>query len=232
MPSIATAFGIGPTDAVKLFPVLARRQNLKRFLAHNASLSENHGRPGDIAELGVYRGLGLMTWANLLEAFCIGDRTKMVFGFDNWAGFAGFSPQDGAEKESAGKTVGGFNPTDYKRELLSAIDIFDNDRFIPWKPRIKLIDGDITLDSSVLYSAKIRASAFRSYTLTAIFTSRLMPRSTRSGLGWRGAASSYLTNTASTTGPAKPPRSTSFWPTSRTYGCKHLIGPMHRRRGL
>jgi hypothetical protein len=136
-------FGIGPTDAIKLFPVLARRQNLKRYLAHTQLFQRTLDVPGDIAELGVYRGLGLMTWANLLEAFCIGDRTKMVFGFDNWAGFTGFSPEDGAEKKEAGKTVGGFNPTDFKSELLSAIDIYDNDRFIPWKPRIKLIDGDI-----------------------------------------------------------------------------------------
>jgi Macrocin-O-methyltransferase (TylF) len=68
----------------------------------------------------------------------------VVFGFDNWAGFTGFSPQDGAEKEEAGKSVGGFNPGDFKRELLNALDIFDNDRFVPWKPRVKLIDGDIT----------------------------------------------------------------------------------------
>jgi Macrocin-O-methyltransferase (TylF) len=137
------SFGINPTDAVKLFPVLARRQNLKRFLAHTELFQRTLGVPGDIAELGVYRGLGLMTWANLLEAFCIGDRTKTVFGFDNWAGFTHFAPEDGAEKEQAGKSVGGFNPADFKRELLSAIDIYDSDRFVPWKPRIKLIDGDI-----------------------------------------------------------------------------------------
>ena len=138
-------FGVNPTDAIKLFPVLARRQNLKRFLAHTRLFQQTLNVPGDIAELGVYRGLGLMTWANLLEAFCIGDRTKTVFGFDNWAGFTGFAPEDGVEKKESGKIIGGFNPADFKRELLSAIDIYDHDRFIPWKPRIKLIDGDIAL---------------------------------------------------------------------------------------
>jgi hypothetical protein len=138
-----TRFAINPADAIKLFPVLARRQNLKRFLAHTQLFQQTLGVPGDIAELGVYRGLGLMTWANLLEAFCIGDRTKMVFGFDNWAGFTRLAPEDGAEREESGKTVGGFNPASFKRELLGAIDMFDSDRFIPWKPRIKLIDGDI-----------------------------------------------------------------------------------------
>ena len=83
-------FNIEPYDAVFLFPVLIRRQNLKRFLAHSQLFLKTLGLPGDIAELGVYRGLGLMTWANLLESYCIGDRTKTVFGFDNWAGFSGF----------------------------------------------------------------------------------------------------------------------------------------------
>lgn len=138
-------FDISPMDAVKLFPVLARRQNLKRFLAHTQLFQQTLGIPGDIAELGVYRGLGLMTWANLLEAFCIGDRTKTVFGFDNWSGFTGFAPEDGAEKKNAGKTIGGFNPITFKEELQNAIDIYDDDRFVPWKPRIKLVDGDIAL---------------------------------------------------------------------------------------
>ena len=28
-----------------------------------------------------------MTWANLLETYSIGNRTKIVYGFDNWKGF-------------------------------------------------------------------------------------------------------------------------------------------------
>jgi hypothetical protein len=135
--------GITPGDAVKLFPVLARRQNLKRFLAHAELFKLTLEVPGDIAELGVFRGLGLMTWANLLEAYSIGDRTKTVFGFDNWTGFSGFSPEDGRQVPEAGKTVTGFDPSAYKAELEDAISIFDSDRFVPWKPRIKLIEGHI-----------------------------------------------------------------------------------------
>jgi hypothetical protein len=136
-------FGISPLDAVRHFPALARRQLLKRFLAHTELFKMTLDVPGDIAELGVYRGLGLMTWANLLEAYCIGDRTKTVYGFDNWRGFTGFSPEDGAVDGSAHKTVGGFSPDAHYEELLSAIAIFDQDRFIPWKPRVKLVSGDI-----------------------------------------------------------------------------------------
>jgi hypothetical protein len=70
---------------LKLFPVLARRHWLKRFLAYVDLFQETLDVLGDIAELGVFRGLGLMTWANLLEAYCISDRTKTVYEFDNWS---------------------------------------------------------------------------------------------------------------------------------------------------
>src|SRR5437660_1786542 len=84
-------YGVEPLDVLKLFPVLSRRQALKRFLAHVELFKMTLDIPGDIAELGVFRGLGLMTWANLLEAYCIGDRTKVVWGFDNWKGFTSFT---------------------------------------------------------------------------------------------------------------------------------------------
>lgn len=136
-------YGIDPLDAVKLFPVLARRQWLKRFLAHADFFRQTLEVPGDIAELGVFRGLGLMTWANLLECYCIGDRTKTVYGFDNWQGFTELSPQDGMVEAAVQKLVGGFSPKDFKHELQGAIELFDSDRFIPWKARIKLVDGHI-----------------------------------------------------------------------------------------
>lgn len=136
-------YEISHLDVLKHFPVLARRQWLKRFLAHIELFRLTLDVPGDIAELGVFRGLGLLTWANLLEAYCIGDRTKVVYGFDNWKGFTEFSEQDGADDINAHKTVGGFNPEFYYEELNDAIAIFDQDRFIPWKKRIKLVKGQI-----------------------------------------------------------------------------------------
>jgi len=134
---------LSPLDGVKFFPVLARRQWLKRFLAHTELFKLTIEIPGDIAELGVFRGAGLMTWANLLEAYMVGDRTKVVYGFDNWKGFTGFSPQDGVSSDELQKTVGGFSPGNHLQELKDAIAIYDADRFVPWKPRVKLIEGQI-----------------------------------------------------------------------------------------
>ena len=84
-----------------------------------------------------------MTWANLLEAYTVGDRTKTVYGFDNWTGFVELSPEDGKPIEEVHKQEGDFNPAKFKEELKNAINIFDKDRFIPWKPRVKLIEGNI-----------------------------------------------------------------------------------------
>lgn len=136
-------YNISPGDAVKLFPVLTRRQLLKRFLAHHELFMKTLDIPGDIAEIGVFRGLGLLTWANFLEAHCIGDRTKVVFGFENWKGFTEILPQDGNTGPQTQKKPGGFSPEKFIEELKAAIEIFDSDRFIPWKPRIKLIEGDL-----------------------------------------------------------------------------------------
>jgi len=136
-------YEIQPLDVLKLFPVLARRQWLKRFLAHTELFKMTLDVPGDIAELGVFRGLGFMTWANLLEAYSVGDRTKVVWGFDNWKGFVELSSEDGAEAEAVEKVLGGFNPQPYLAELSNAISIFDKDRFIPWKSRVKLVNGQI-----------------------------------------------------------------------------------------
>ncbi|MBV9576465.1 MAG: class I SAM-dependent methyltransferase [Gammaproteobacteria bacterium] len=136
-------YNISPLETLKFFPVLARRQWLKRFLAHVELFKLTLDVPGDIAELGVFRGLGLMTWANLLEAYCIGDRTKVVWGFDNWQGFTDFSPEDGQEVKNANKVVGGFNPEPFYNELNSAIEIYDMDRFVSWKKRIHLVNGNI-----------------------------------------------------------------------------------------
>ncbi|NTV49868.1 MAG: macrocin-O-methyltransferase [Geobacteraceae bacterium] len=99
--------------------------------------------PGDIVELGVYRGTTLMSWANFLEIRNMGDRQKQVFGFDNFAGFTAVSDKDGKCDETVGKVVSGFDSGEFEEILEDAISIFDKDRFIPYKPRVVLVKGNI-----------------------------------------------------------------------------------------
>jgi hypothetical protein len=181
-------FEINALDAIKVFPILARRQWLKRFLAHVELFKLTVEIPGDIAELGVFRGNGLFTWANLLESYCIGDRTKTVYGFDNWRGFTHISTEDGPTLPEIQKIEGGFSPDRFLEELRCAVALFDSDRFIPWKPRIKLIDGDIeeTVPGFVAKNPGVRFSLLHFdcdlYTPTKVALEHLWPLLSRGGL--------------------------------------------------
>lgn len=136
-------YSISKRELVRNFQIYARRVFLKRFLSHYQLYMKTVNLPGDIVELGVYRGLSLMSWANFLEIHNMGDRAKQVIGFDNWAGFKSFSGEDGAEDPRVNKIIGGYNGGEFKEILDDAIKIYDADRFIPHKPRIILVDGDI-----------------------------------------------------------------------------------------
>lgn len=135
--------GIDSLAAVNDFPIYARRTTIKRFIAHYELFRETIDLPGDIVELGVYKGHSLLTWANFLEARNIGDRTKRVWGFDNFLGFGDLSHEDGPEYEHVQKLRGGYSPAAFYDDLVGAIAIFDEDRFVPWKKRIVLVEGDV-----------------------------------------------------------------------------------------
>lgn len=136
-------YHISPLEVSRNFSIYTRRIFLKRFLAHYELFCKTIDLPGDIIELGVFRGTTLMHWANFLEVRSMGDRQKQVFGFDNFAGFKSFDEKDGAASQNLDKVVGGFDSSVFEEALEDAISIFDKDRFIPYKARVKLVKGDI-----------------------------------------------------------------------------------------
>lgn len=134
-------FNISPLEVSRNFSIYTRRIFLKRFMAHYELFRKVVDLPGDIVEMGVFRGTTLMHWANFLEIRNMGDRQKQVFGFDNFAGFNELDEKDGKATED--KTEGGFNPSVFEEALEDAIAIYDKDRFIPYKARVKLVKGNI-----------------------------------------------------------------------------------------
>ena len=124
-------FGISRREIARNFQIYTRRIFLKRFLAHYELFRMTLDLPGDIVELGVYRGATLMSWANFLEVRDMGDRAKQVIGFDNWGGFTGFDAKDGRAEPRVDKVVGGYDAGVFEQQLKEAISIFDRDRFIP-----------------------------------------------------------------------------------------------------
>lgn len=111
-------FAVPKQEICRNFQIYTRRAFLKRFLAHYEFFQQVINLPGDIVELGVHRGGSLMSWANFLEIRNMGDRQKKVIGFD-------------------------YFPEEFTEQLQDAINIFDSDRFIPYKPRVILVKGDI-----------------------------------------------------------------------------------------
>jgi hypothetical protein len=136
-------FGIRKNDIWKNFPLYVRRVFLKRFLAHYELYRMTVDLPGDIVELGVFAGASLMAWANFMEIRNMGDRQKKVVGFDNFAGFSDLDRKDGVASTATQKHTGGFDSSGMEDMLRDAIAIFDADRFIPYKPRVHLVKGDI-----------------------------------------------------------------------------------------
>ena len=132
-----------PLEALNQFPIFARRTLLRRFISLYELFSRTINLPGDIVEVGVFRGWSLMCFANFLEVRNIGDRAKRVWGFDNFSGFTEFTAEDGAQYPGKDKVAGGFSAASHLEELKAAIEIFDRDRFIPWKKRIELVNGDV-----------------------------------------------------------------------------------------
>lgn len=136
-------FDISKREIWRNFAIYTRRVFMKRFLALYELYRQVADLPGDVVELGVYRGASLMAFANFMEIRNMGDRHRRVIGFDNFKGFGELEAKDGAEKPEFGKTAGGFDSGDFETPLRDAIAIFDADRFIPYKPRVILVKGDI-----------------------------------------------------------------------------------------
>lgn len=136
-------YAVSKQEICRNFQLYTRRIFLKRFLAHYEFFRMVVDLPGDIVELGVYRGASLMSLANFLEIRNMGDRQKQVFGFDNFAGLTELTEKDGKTDEQVGKSTGGFDSSVFEEILEDAISIFDKDRFIPFKPRVKLIKGNV-----------------------------------------------------------------------------------------
>ena len=106
-------------------------------------------RPGHIVELGVYHGESFFNWARFMEMHNIGDRQTKVIGFDTFSGFPSVSDKDktavnqGEEGQYAVRE-GGFNAGERAHQRVRKLmEIFENDHFVPQRPRMELIKGDI-----------------------------------------------------------------------------------------
>ncbi|MFC1584219.1 TylF/MycF/NovP-related O-methyltransferase [Fibrobacterota bacterium] len=128
-------------EVMKNYAAYIRRRDMPRLLAHYELFRMVENLPGSIVELGVFLGAGLFTFAKLLETFVPGDRSRKVYGFDNFKGYPDFTEKDGQALPWVKKLIGN------KKSKLSYIEdmvrLHNNDNLIPGVERVKIIPGDI-----------------------------------------------------------------------------------------
>ena len=133
---------IDDENFVRQHMVFARRMNILRTLFHYELFKMVRDVPGDIVECGVYQGESLLNFARFMETFNTGDRLRRVIGFDHFKGLQDITAEDRGDPKQ-GNHEGGWNPEHFHPSLMELIDLFHEDSFVPSRPRISIVEGDI-----------------------------------------------------------------------------------------
>ena len=123
------------------FAKYARRQDITRFLVRHELFKKVLPIKGSIVECGVFRGSGLMTWANLSAVLEPNNIMRKIYGFDTFEGF----PVVGTHDHSTFRDPesGDLKATCYD-ELQQIIKAFDQNRFLGHVEKVILVKGDAT----------------------------------------------------------------------------------------
>jgi cephalosporin hydroxylase len=138
-------------DLIANLGAFGRRMHFMKAFAHYEVFQKVRDLPGDIVECGVYKGASLLTFARFLETFSAGDRTRKVLGFDHFKGLADRTARDGFDAR-VGNTAEGWNPASFRETLFALVDAFNADSFVPQRPRVELVDGDVC-ETAATYAA-------------------------------------------------------------------------------
>jgi hypothetical protein len=141
LEALISGQGFTIRDVLRHFPAYIRRRELPRLLAHYELFKQIVDLPGSILELGVYRGAGLFTWANLLETFCPGDRHRLVFGFDHFEGLIHYVERDGPLDEKLEKCVHSYSSS--AEAMRKLVELHTDDNLLPGVARCRLVEGNI-----------------------------------------------------------------------------------------
>lgn len=129
-------------EKLQNFPKYVPTQDLRRFVSRYEIYKKILSVHGSIVECGVLFGGGLMTFAQLSEIFEPLNHTRNVIGFDTFAGFAAFSPEDGRGELAAQHKPGGL-AVDTHDDLVRAARLFDENRQLSHIQKVRLVRGDV-----------------------------------------------------------------------------------------
>jgi len=123
------------------FTKYIRRQKLTRLLALYEIFKKILFIKGSIIECGVYKGFGLMAWANMSAVLEPANLTRRIYGFDTFKGHSRVNSKD--SNKLMGIKKGQLSADSYD-ELNELITIYDSNRFLGHVNKIQLIKGDAT----------------------------------------------------------------------------------------
>ena len=121
------------------FPKYVRRQDFTRFLARYEIFKRVLNVKGSVVECGVFRGFGLMAWANFSAILEPTNLTRRIYGFDTFGGFTAVTEKD---RNRFREVKEGELSSDSYDELLELIRVYDSNRFLGHVNKVELIRGD------------------------------------------------------------------------------------------
>ena len=130
-------------DKLNQFAKYVPRQVLTRFISRYELFRKVLNTQGSIVECGVFLGGGLMTFAQLSAILEPVNWQRQIIGFDTFEGFPNLSEKDTQTTGSEHAHVGGMAAGSYE-DLLRAIELFDQNRFLGHLPKATLVKGDAT----------------------------------------------------------------------------------------
>ena len=122
------------------FTKYIRRQKLTRLLSLYEIYKKILPVKGSVVECGVFRGFGLMAWANMSAVLEPANLTRRIYGFDTFKGFPNVSEKD---LNTVMKPECGQLYADSFEELHELIKIYDSNRFLGHVNKVQLIKGDV-----------------------------------------------------------------------------------------
>lgn len=149
--SLADYFDRSPGSAVEKLENFAKyvpRQNLARFLARYELFRLIKDIQGSIVECGVLFGGGLMSFAKLSTILEPYNFQRRIIGFDSFEGFPSIDEKDLAglaDRKSAHLKQGGFAAPDAYQDLLEAVAVYDQSRYLNHFPKVNLVKGDFNV---------------------------------------------------------------------------------------
>jgi hypothetical protein len=146
----SASFGV--RTVVENFAKYASRQTMTRFLARDHLFRQIVDVHGSIIECGVYSGQGLMSWAQLSSIYePVGGATREIFGFDTFTGFPALDEVDLANSAGVEHAIGDLAVPGAYEDLLTCIELYDQNRFLPQFPKVHLIRGDFMNTSETFF---------------------------------------------------------------------------------